>query len=190
MKIKNLRPNAIYIGYKGIRPGFTLQAGQIGPSNPLNPAMANHPHIKRDVDKGYIELIMSDSDNRTLGTKPKKAVKEEPKVEEPVVVEEPEVVEPEPVEEEPVVAEEPEPVVEEEPPADELEEPADEPEEEVVEEEEAFSLPKAPSKMNKGDWLKVAYTEPLNMQNEVDAGMTAAKIREAVEARIKELDLL
>lgn len=182
MKIKNLRPNAIYIGYKGIRPGFTLQAGQIGPSNPLNPAMANHPHIKRDVEKGYIELIMTDSDNRTLGTKPKKAaVKEEPKVEEPVVVEEPEVVEPEPVEEEPVVEEEPEPVAEEEP--------ADEPEEEVVEEEEGFSLPKSPSKMNKGDWLKVAYAEPLNMQNEVDAGMTAAKIREAVEARMAELGL-
>lgn len=188
MKIKNLRDNALYIGYKGVKPGFTLQAGQT--SKPLSPALAHHQRIKRDADNGIIELVFDDADRRFLGgtsTKKKEAPVEVPAEPTPAPEVEPEEVEEvvEVVEEEPV--EEPE-VVDEEP-EEEVEEPEEEPEEEEEEEESGFSLPKPPSKMTKADWLKIGMDEPLNMQNELDPGMTKTVLREKVEARIAELGL-
>lgn len=184
MKIKNMRPNAVYIGYRGIRPGFTLQSGQV--SREINPSMYNNQRLRNDDKKDNIQILLSDSDRRFLGLKKEKketpveapveptpapAVEPVEEIEEEVVVEEPEVIAEEPVEE-------PEEVVEE---VEEAEEPAAEPS--YV----GYELPKTASKMNKTDWCSAG--KDLGIEDQVNMDMTGKELKAAVEARMEELSI-
>jgi len=182
MKIKNISGRTIHFGYRGAKPGFKLENNQT--SRDLPPAVAHDKYLRRDVDAGVVELILTDADYRFLGIKPEKKEKPAPapappkaevKVEEPApVVEEPAIVE--------VKVEEPAPVVEE---------PAPEPE--PVEEEPetpAFSLPKPPSKMTKADWLKVGMMPEVGLKNEIDITMTKTVLAEKVTNRLAEKGLI
>ena len=196
MKIKNMLTHAMYVGYKGIRPGFTLAAGQT--SHDLPPAVYHNLRLRADSDRQCISTLLNDADRRFLGLdktsapvvedEPEPAVEEEPEVEEQAV-EEDNVPEEVSVEEE--VTDE-EVVVEED-------EPQDYPEDEPVAEDEledepvgvpAFELPKAGSKMNKADWMKVGLTEQVGLRNEINLSMTKGELRTAVEARLTELGLI
>lgn len=183
MKIKNNKDTAIYVGYKGIRPGFTLQGKQIGPPHELNPSLANNQRIKNDVEAGHIQLVLSDADRRFLGIKGSKSKKEEP-VEVPSEPAATPAVEPveEPEEVTEVVVDEP--VVEPEEPA---EEPVDGPEELEETDYSGYELPKPKSKMNKGDWCEAAAT--LGIADQVDMDKTGKELAKIVTDRMEELGL-
>lgn len=199
MKIKNNQDHPMYIGYKGLRPGFTLQGKQT--SRQLPATIGLNRRLQADAQRGLVTVLCDDSDKRFLGDASRElSLITAPSSEPPApVVEEPEEIVEEVVEEPEVVVEETVEVTDEvsadteETPIEEVEEGAAEEAEEVAdaeeEEEAGFSLAKSPSKMSKTDWLAAGMTDELGLKNEINPGMTKKVLQGIVEARIKELGL-
>lgn len=190
MRIKNKKNWRRTFGFRclrktGLPTAFTLEPNET--SIELPATLGLDVSCRNMAQRGEINVILNDNDKRFLGKEAVEALKpvKEKKVT-PAIPAEVKKEEEEPVK---VVIEEPVPEVsgpceaapEEEPETPDL--PADE-------EPKGFTLPKPPSKMNKTEWLAIGMREDVGLKNEINPGMTKAKLQQAVMARLEELGLI
>lgn len=197
MKIKNLKNNTRFFGFRGARPGFNLAAGET--SREIPATVAFEAGFKIMLQRGEIGVTLTDNDKRLIGkeTLEKLGLEKKKKVTPAIPAEVKEAEEPV-VEAPEVIAGPCEAAPEEEPevcdglpvaPEEDLETPDPEADEKA-EEPKGFSLPKPPSKMNKADWLAVGMMEEVGLKNAINPGMTKSKLQDTVMARLAELGLI
>jgi len=66
MRIRNLKPYALGLSYAGPRKGFTLKPGGLSPELPSD--RFYHPQLQTDWKRGYIDIVVSETDKAVLGS--------------------------------------------------------------------------------------------------------------------------
>jgi len=76
MRIRNKKSYTLGLSYAGKVKGYSLRPGGLSPELP--PDRFYHPQLQKDLKRGYIEVLMSETDKEMLGTSVATYAKEKP----------------------------------------------------------------------------------------------------------------